>query len=363
MDALNELLTCPVCMDLFHPPVLLLSCSHNFCQQCLELVLVGQNCTSNQGQFCCPLCRKVRAWTLLPPEAAEVFQVIYLKERGIKELQRNILAENILEKFKEEREILHTKEQNELAQMCEKHGEIMNLICLSEEEPICGTCKLFGDHKLHQVAKISDTCAERKISLATDLQLLLQESDRAAQAIRDTEQLMWALSSNATDVQAMLDTIGDSLLSGISRRLAALRQQLEQELDSKLEKLQLVANEQRAPQHLYQQMKGLLQHPGNDVQFLQEHKRLKAEMERLVGNSVVPQVPPKDSISIRHYYQELIKGIDIRAFMLPDNDIMGTSPHSILEGWWDSSFVWMNKMKKRSATCTKSVSTWEQHGF
>lgn len=130
---------------------------------------------------------------------------------------------------------------------------------------------------------------------------------------------MWALSSNATDVQAMMDTIGDSLLSGISRRLSALRQQLEQELNSKLEKLQLVASEQRAPQHLYQQMKGLLQHPGSDVQFLQEHKRLKAEMERLVGNSVVPQVPPKDSISTRHYFQELIKGIDIRAFVLPDS--------------------------------------------
>lgn len=57
-----------------------------------------------------------------------VFQVIYLKGRGIKELQRNILVENILEKFKEEREILQTKEQNELAQMCEKHGEIMNLV-------------------------------------------------------------------------------------------------------------------------------------------------------------------------------------------------------------------------------------------
>lgn len=43
-------------------------------------------------------------------------------------MQRNILAENILEKFKEELEMLHTKEQNRLAQMCEKHRESVNLV-------------------------------------------------------------------------------------------------------------------------------------------------------------------------------------------------------------------------------------------
>lgn len=43
-------------------------------------------------------------------------------------MQRNILAENILEKFKEEVETLHTKEQDQLAQMCEQRGESMNLV-------------------------------------------------------------------------------------------------------------------------------------------------------------------------------------------------------------------------------------------
>ncbi|KAJ8784912.1 hypothetical protein J1605_007798 [Eschrichtius robustus] len=112
MEALGAVLSCPVCMELFSPPVLLLSCSHNFCKQCLELILVCQNCTHGNGQFCCPVCRKV----------------IYLRGRGTNGLQRNILAENILEKFKEELEMLHTKDQNQLAQTCEKHGESVNLV-------------------------------------------------------------------------------------------------------------------------------------------------------------------------------------------------------------------------------------------
>ncbi|TKC39377.1 hypothetical protein EI555_009752, partial [Monodon monoceros] len=172
MEALGAVLSCPVCVcvcvELFTPAVLLLSCSHNFCKQCLELILMCQNCTHSNGQFCCPVCRKV----------------ICLRGRGTNGLQRNILAENILEKFKEELEMLQTKEKNQLAQTCEKHGESVNLMCLRDEEPICGIRKLFGDHESYPVAKISDAYAERKVSFAKDIQLVLQKSESTAQAVQ-----------------------------------------------------------------------------------------------------------------------------------------------------------------------------------
>lgn len=50
-----------------------------------------------------------------------------MRRGGENGLQRNILAENILENFKE-LETLHTKERNQLAEMYEKHGEIMNVV-------------------------------------------------------------------------------------------------------------------------------------------------------------------------------------------------------------------------------------------
>uniref|UniRef100_A0A8B9BSC3 RING-type domain-containing protein n=2 Tax=Anser TaxID=8842 RepID=A0A8B9BSC3_9AVES len=43
MEALREVLLCPVCLELFTPPVLVLSCTHNFCKQCLEKILIHQN--------------------------------------------------------------------------------------------------------------------------------------------------------------------------------------------------------------------------------------------------------------------------------------------------------------------------------
>ncbi|OWK07248.1 hypothetical protein Celaphus_00017007 [Cervus elaphus hippelaphus] len=264
MEALGAVLSCPVCMELFTPPVLLLSCSHNFCKRCLELILVSQNCAHVNGQICCPVCRKM---------------------------------------------------------------------CLSDEEPICGICKLFGDHKSHPVAKISDAYAERKVNFATDIQLVLKKSESTAQAVQDMKKLIRELSTSAADTLAMIDAIGDSLLSGIRRRIATLKKQLESEHCSKLEKLQLVARELEAPLKLYQQMKMLLQHHANAVQFLREYKRLKGEMERLLEGSVSPPVPTKDTISIRRYFEELIRGIDITAFTPPETDQVPASMAGLQEAW------------------------------
>ena len=68
----------------------------------------------------------------------------------------------------------------------------VNQMCLTDEEPICGICKLFGDHKSHPVAKISDAYAERKVKFATDIQLVLKKSESTAQAMQVW--LIWLMS-------------------------------------------------------------------------------------------------------------------------------------------------------------------------
>lgn len=150
---------------------------------------------------------------------------------------------------------------------------------------------------------------------------------------QDVKKLIRDLSTSTADTLAMIDAIGDSLLSRIKRRIATLKKQLESEQCSKLEKLQLVARELEAPLKLYQQMKMLLQHHANAVQFLREYKRLKGEMERLLEGTLSPPVPTKDTISIRRYFQELIRGIDITAFTLPETDQVPASMAGLQEAW------------------------------
>lgn len=150
---------------------------------------------------------------------------------------------------------------------------------------------------------------------------------------KDTQKLIGDLSTSADDTQAMIDTIGDSLLSGIKCRITTLKRQLELEHVSRLEKLQFVARELEAPRQLYQQMKALLKHHVNAVQFLHEHKRLKAEMKRLMEGSVSLQVLSKDTVSIRCYFQELIKGVDITTFVPPDTDQVLPGSVRLCEAW------------------------------
>uniref|UniRef100_A0A6I8N0R2 Tripartite motif containing 54 n=1 Tax=Ornithorhynchus anatinus TaxID=9258 RepID=A0A6I8N0R2_ORNAN len=316
MEALGKVLTCPICLDLFTPPVIVLNCSHNFCKMCLDQILLCQNCTHMNGQFCCPVCRKV----------------IYLRGRGTTALQRNILVENMLEKFKDEQKVIQAKEQDQMSQMCETHREMMTLMCLYDNEPICGTCKLFGDHKSHKVMKISEAYAARKISFVDDLQLLLQKSESTKLAIEEVEKLKNELKTSTADTQAMIEIIGRSLINRIKCRVTALKNKLDEEHSMKLEKLKLVIKDLQMPKLLYQQMKTLLDQHLNAVHFHQQDKKMKEEMDKIL-NGNPPTIPERDNISIKYYFSELIKGMDIGNFVLSKTDHVMINTAEGCEDW------------------------------
>ncbi|XP_066469064.1 tripartite motif-containing protein 54-like [Tiliqua scincoides] len=306
MEALAQVLSCPVCLQLFTPPVLVLSCAHNFCKKCLEKILIRQNCSHVNGQFCCPMCRKI----------------IHLRGRGITGLSRNILVESILEKFKYELENLHIKEQNQLSQICEEHGENMNLVCLTDDKPICAICKLFGDHEPHMVAKISEVYRERKKRLIKDLDWVFQQSEHAEQAKKEIEKMIGELTSTIADVKVMIEAVGTSLLKGIRWRMTELKEKLGKDYSSKVEKLQLLANELQVPRHLYHQMKTLLEQHSNLVHFLQEDKILRCKLEKILEENTLQQDPKDYHISVGQYFKDLIRGIHITDYISSNSDEM-----------------------------------------
>ncbi|KYO29843.1 hypothetical protein Y1Q_0023183 [Alligator mississippiensis] len=272
MEALEEVLSCPVCLELFTPPVLVLVCAHNFCKQCLEKILTIQNCTHVNGHFCCPICRKV----------------IYLRGRGIPGLQRNILVEGILEKFKDVLENIRAQEQKQLSQTC-----------VTDDEPIGAICKLFGTQEHRSVAQV------------------LQKSEDRPQTRKEAEKLINGLTSSTIDIQVMIDTVGTSLLNGISCRIAALKAKLQEDYYTKLEKLQPASSGTEPPMQLYQQMKAFLEQHSNSVQFLQEDKKFKKKTEQIIEGSSFCQVPTKYKISMKQYFEELIRGINIKDYLSP----------------------------------------------
>ena len=102
-SAMEVELTCPVCLDLYQRPIVL-PCSHNLCTPCARKILEPNGAPKawakwvkeNRGadykshldpEVKCPTCR----------------QKIPFNPNGVDGLPRNLILENVIERFKEER--------------------------------------------------------------------------------------------------------------------------------------------------------------------------------------------------------------------------------------------------------------------
>ena len=87
---------CPVCLEEFKPPILMLNCGHNLCETCTN-ELMNQ---SDDQEWPCPICRKV--------------QFKY------QDIPRNFLAEQSLEQGLSRRESVDSRR-------CEQHAKRITL--------------------------------------------------------------------------------------------------------------------------------------------------------------------------------------------------------------------------------------------
>ncbi|KAK6480755.1 tripartite motif-containing protein 54-like [Huso huso] len=304
MEGLCKELSCPVCLELFTPPVLELPCSHNYCRQCIHETLISQNCTHVNGKFCCPMCRKV----------------ICLRGRGITGLKRNIFVENVLEKVKEEMAKIQVREHNVKSQTCRIHEEVMNLMCLDDDIPICSICKLFGDHNMHEVARLSEVYQGRKNSFIEEITRIVLKSETAARVSQELEKLQDQLLSTAEETKAMISAVGDSLLMEIRFKVSSLKMKVDKESTEKCNELQSALEDLQGSRRLYMKMKSLLEEHINPIQFLKEDKQLKIEVAKLFEEDRPLPVPKRDNISVGQYIEELIKGIDIKQVAISKAD-------------------------------------------
>ena len=127
MESLEKQLSCPICLDMFTKPVVILPCQHNLCRGCASDLYDSRNpYRFSGGVFRCPTCR---------------FEVV-LDRHGVHGLQRNLLVENIIDIYKQQQEgsggsgggtsetPLKPKDSNE--PMCQEHeDEKINIYCVT----------------------------------------------------------------------------------------------------------------------------------------------------------------------------------------------------------------------------------------
>ncbi|XP_019620741.1 PREDICTED: probable E3 ubiquitin-protein ligase MID2 [Branchiostoma belcheri] len=272
MEALESELTCPMCLDLFESP-LQLPCLHNLCRKCVRDLdsyskkADGAAGTARGGavarkrgppagqqkdepKLTCPTCRRE----------------VPLDERGVDGLSRNMVLQNIVDRFRDARDkekpdtappcqlcegdprpavkvcvncdglaycedclltfhpargplarhtLVAPGQQPSKAEpkvvMCTDHAdEKVNLYCKVEEAPVCALCKLVGKHQGHEVAALSDAYKEKKDVLMEEVSALKNRNEEISQFVA-------GMRETCAKVQEQNKTWQVKLVQGISR--------------------------------------------------------------------------------------------------------------------------------------------------
>ncbi|XP_063079404.1 tripartite motif-containing protein 54 isoform X2 [Engraulis encrasicolus] len=234
MDNLEKQLICPICLEMFTKPVVILPCQHNLCRKCASDVFQasnplwqtrGSSAMSTGGRFRCPSCR----------------HEVVLDRHGVYGLQRNLLVENIIDIYKQESSRpLHPQAEKQQQQqqqqlMCEEHeGERINIYCLTCHTPTCSMCKVFGQHKDCEVAPLQNVYKRQKTELSDGIAVLVAGNDRMQAIIAQMEDICRTIEENGCRQKQALCNKFDVLYAILEERKKELVESMSHEQDRRL---------------------------------------------------------------------------------------------------------------------------------
>ncbi|KFV19516.1 Tripartite motif-containing protein 55, partial [Tauraco erythrolophus] len=226
MDNLEKQLICPICLEMFTKPVVILPCQHNLCRKCASDIFQASNpylptrggtAVASGGRFRCPSCR----------------HEVVLDRHGVYGLQRNLLVENIIDIYKQE----STRPERKCDQpMCEEHeDERINIYCLNCEMPTCSLCKVFGAHKDCQVAPLTNVYQRQKSELSDGIAVLVGSNDRVQGIVTQLEETCKTVEECCRRQKEQLCEKFDYLYSVLEERKNEMTQIITRTQEEKLE--------------------------------------------------------------------------------------------------------------------------------
>ncbi|XP_077688608.1 tripartite motif-containing protein 54-like [Eretmochelys imbricata] len=233
IDSLERQLICPICLEVFTKPVVILPCQHNLCRKCANDIFQVSNpsCRSlfvfqsrgttlgSAGRFRCPSCR----------------HEVVLDRHGVYGLQRNLLVENIIDIYKQEsaRPLLKTEHPS-----CEEHEEEkINIYCMTCGVPTCSLCKVFGEHKECEVAPLSDIYMKQKSALTDGIGALVATNDRIQAFIDNLQGTCRNIEDNSKAQKQALCEKFDRMYAILEERRKIMLQRITYEQEEKTQHL------------------------------------------------------------------------------------------------------------------------------
>ncbi|XP_054658284.1 E3 ubiquitin-protein ligase TRIM63 isoform X1 [Grus americana] len=223
MESLEKQLICPICLEMFSKPVVILPCQHNLCRKCANDVFQAANpCWQSRGsvisggRFRCPSCR----------------HEVLLDRHGVYGLQRNLLVENIIDIYKQECSSRPLKKGEH--PMCKEHeDERINIYCVTCEVPTCSMCKVFGAHKDCEVAPLQTVFQGQKTELNNCISMLVAGNDRIQTIISQLEDSCRSTEENSEAAKQELCARFDALAALLEEKKSELLQRITHEQGDK----------------------------------------------------------------------------------------------------------------------------------
>ncbi|KAF5924599.1 hypothetical protein HPG69_004471 [Diceros bicornis minor] len=226
MENLEKQLICPICLEMFTKPVVILPCQHNLCRKCANDIFQAANpywtnrggsVSVSGGRFRCPSCR----------------HEVIMDRHGVYGLQRNLLVENIIDIYKQE--CSSRPLQKGSHPMCKEHeDEKINIYCLTCEVPTCSMCKVFGAHKACEVAPLQSVFQGQKTELSNCISMLVAGNDRVQTIITQLEDSCRVTKENSHQVKEELSRKFDVLYAILDEKKSELLQRITREQEEKL---------------------------------------------------------------------------------------------------------------------------------
>ncbi|KAM6900171.1 tripartite motif-containing protein 55b [Xenentodon cancila] len=232
MENLEKQLICPICLEMFTKPVVILPCQHNLCRKCASDVFQASNpylptrsgSLTSGGRFRCPSCR----------------HEVVLDRHGVYGLQRNLLVENIIDMFKQESSSNKpAPEKKEETPMCDVHEEEkLNIYCVTHCVPTCSMCKVFGAHKDCEVEPISSIYQTKKTELSDGIAMMVGNNDRIQGIISQLDEACRAIEENSRRQKTLVCEKFDQLYTVLEEKKRAMSQKVTAEQEEKVNYIQ-----------------------------------------------------------------------------------------------------------------------------
>lgn len=296
MESLEKQLSCPICLDMFTKPVVILPCQHNLCRGCASDLYDSRNpYRFSGGVFRCPTCR---------------FEVV-LDRHGVHGLQRNLLVENIIDIYKQQQEggggasEPPVKLKASTEPMCAEHeDEKINIYCVTHQVPTCSMCKVFGQHKDCEVSPLASVYQAQKGELSNAIDALVTGNGRLQALLNQMEDACKAVQDNAQRAKQRLSECFDTLYSVLEERKSTLLERIGKEQDEKVATLRRMARRygdrlQAGTELTDTAVRALEQ--SSAAEFLQSSKGLIAQTKDSAKSSLAEERPEPGFERMDHF--------------------------------------------------------------